>query len=107
MMQVIALYDFNAEPGDDSEEMSIKAGEVLTVIKTDIGDGWWRGRKLNGEEGLFPELYVEGIEEVKTPTTVTPPRSTPSVSTSDSSQGKITKIEPIWLVHLTSTYFTT
>ena len=29
----------------------------------DIGDGWWEGQLDNGEIGLFPESYVEMIDD--------------------------------------------
>lgn len=35
------LYDFQGEP--NTAEMSITAGELLTVTRTDVGDGWWEG----------------------------------------------------------------
>lgn len=54
-----ALYDFVGEP--NSAEMSISAGEVLTVTRTDVGEGWWEGLNENGRSGLFPEAYVERV----------------------------------------------
>lgn len=57
--QARALYDFDAEPG--SGEVSIRVGEVLTITRTDVGEGWWEGRTPAGEAGLFPEAYVEEI----------------------------------------------
>ena len=55
--QVQALYDFDAQPG--TGELSINAGEVLTVTRTDVGEGWWEGLNSKGDSGLFPEAYVE------------------------------------------------
>ena len=57
MFQVQALYDFEAQPG--TGEISINAGDVLTVTRTDVGEGWWEGTNTKGETGLFPEAYVE------------------------------------------------
>ncbi len=57
MFQVHALYDFDAQP--DTGELSLVAGEVLTLTRTDVGEGWWEGQNLRGEVGLFPEAYVE------------------------------------------------
>ena len=51
------MYDFEAQP--DTGELSITAGDILTVIRTDVGDGWWEGTNNRGESGLFPEAYVE------------------------------------------------
>ncbi|EYC32829.1 hypothetical protein Y032_0002g1113 [Ancylostoma ceylanicum] len=54
--QVKAEYDFEAQPG--SGEMSITAGEILTVIRRNIEGGWMEGRNSKGQVGLFPESYV-------------------------------------------------
>ena len=54
LLQARALYDFDAEPG--TGEVTILAGEVLTITRTDVGEGWWEGRTPGGESGLFPEV---------------------------------------------------
>lgn len=63
--QVRALYDFTGEPG--TSELSITAGEVLSVMRDNVGDGWCEGFNQNGKSGLFPAAYVQIIE---TPTSV-------------------------------------
>jgi hypothetical protein len=55
--QVIAIYDFEAEPGVG--ELAMVVGDILTVTRTDVGEGWWEGQNARGEIGLFPEAYVE------------------------------------------------
>jgi len=69
--QAKAIYDFDAEPG--TGEISIQTGEVLTVTRTDVGEGWWEGRRSNGDCGLFPEAYVEEITEEVGPPAMAPP----------------------------------
>ncbi|KAH8395258.1 hypothetical protein KR222_004390 [Zaprionus bogoriensis] len=54
---VRAMYDFSGEPG--SSELSILAGDVLTVTRSDVGEGWWEGKNSKGQIGLFPAAYVE------------------------------------------------
>ena len=54
LFQARALYDFEAEPG--TGEVTIRVGEVLTITRTDVGEGWWEGRTPGGESGLFPEV---------------------------------------------------
>ncbi|XP_055384190.1 sorting nexin-33 [Condylostylus longicornis] len=54
---VKALYDFSGEA--NSSELSIATGEVLTVTRTDVGEGWWEGKNSKGEIGLFPAAYVQ------------------------------------------------
>ncbi|CAP36155.2 Protein CBG18766 [Caenorhabditis briggsae] len=56
MVQVKAEYDFDAQP--NSGEISIRAGDVLTVIRESIDGGWMEGRNARGSVGLFPEAYV-------------------------------------------------
>ncbi|XP_014255433.1 sorting nexin-9 [Cimex lectularius] len=59
-VKVQALYDFQGEP--KSSELTITAGEILTVTRQDVGEGWWEGTNQNGETGLFPAAYVENYE---------------------------------------------
>ena len=60
MFQVQALYDFEAQPG--TGELTLTTGDILTVTRTDVGEGWWEGTNTKGESGLFPEAYVEVIQ---------------------------------------------
>lgn len=59
--QVRALYDFTGESG--TAELSITAGELLTVIRDNVGDGWCEGFNQNGQSGLFPAAYVQMVEQ--------------------------------------------
>lgn len=58
--QVRALYDFTGESG--TAELSIVAGEILTVMRDNVGDGWCEGFNQSGKSGLFPAAYVQVIE---------------------------------------------
>ncbi|GAO51062.1 hypothetical protein G7K_5174-t1 [Saitoella complicata NRRL Y-17804] len=53
----IATYDF---PGTTADELPLRAGERVKVIKNDegFGDGWWMGVNERGETGLFPVVYT-------------------------------------------------
>ncbi|CAH1253021.1 SNX33 [Branchiostoma lanceolatum] len=64
-IQVRAMYDFDGVA--DNGELSIRANEILTVTRQDIGDGWWEGRNVQGEVGFFPEAYVETLPSVPQP----------------------------------------
>lgn len=54
---VRALYDFSGEP--NTNELSIVTNEILSVTRTDVGEGWWEGENSKGQVGLFPAAYVE------------------------------------------------
>lgn len=73
--KVRVLYDFSGEP--NTAEMSVSAGEVLTVTRTDVGEGWWEGLNSRGVSGLFPEAYVEKISSgpPAIPAPVLPPQA--------------------------------
>lgn len=68
--RVKALYDFSGEP--NTSEISIVAGEILILTRTDVGEGWWEGTKSNGQTGLFPEAYVEIYKETQPPAMAPP-----------------------------------
>ncbi|CAI2169478.1 9273_t:CDS:10 [Funneliformis geosporum] len=50
-----ALYDYIA---DTEEELSISAGDIITVFELDDGSGWVKAF-YNGKEGLVPASYIE------------------------------------------------
>jgi len=79
--QAKAIYDFDAEPG--TGEISIRVGEILSVTRTDVGEGWWEGRRTNGECGLFPEAYVEEVSDDAGPPNIAPPPLPQDYSTSN------------------------
>lgn len=66
--QAHVLYDFERQA---SGELSISAGEVVTVTNKDVGEGWWEGVNTRGEMGLFPATYVE--EFTSQPPAIPPP----------------------------------
>jgi len=49
-----AKFDFN---GQDPDELSFKAGDILYVTRKGEDD-WWEGT-LNGRPGIFPCNYIE------------------------------------------------
>jgi len=55
--QAQVLYDFEGQPG--TSELTITAGEVVTVTSKDVGEGWWEGSNSRGKTGIFPAAYVE------------------------------------------------
>nr|CAD7458348.1 unnamed protein product [Timema tahoe] len=71
MSRVRALYDFNGESG--TAELTITAGDILTVTRQDVGEGWWEGVNSLGQTGLFPAAYVEELESSQPPAMPPPP----------------------------------
>ncbi|XP_068725704.1 sorting nexin-33-like isoform X1 [Montipora capricornis] len=58
--KVRVLYDFEGDA--PSGELIVYTDEILTVTRTDVGEGWWEGISPNGVRGLFPEAYVELVD---------------------------------------------
>lgn len=54
-----ALYPYDAE---NEDELSLKEGDIVTIITKEVQDkGWWKG-ELNGRIGVFPDNFVEIIQ---------------------------------------------
>lgn len=73
--RVRALYDFSGEPA--TSELSIVAGEILILTRTDVGEGWWEGTNAKGQTGLFPEAYVQIFKETAPPAVAPPTQPAP------------------------------
>jgi len=58
MTQARVLYDF---VGESENEISIREGNTVTVLNEEISGGWWFGRNMEGQEGMFPSAYVEKL----------------------------------------------
>ncbi|KAG0349051.1 polar growth protein [Podila humilis] len=78
-----AVHDFTAESPD---EISFKKGESLVPTQSDeqFNDGWWVGKTVRGETGLFPVNYTKakdlvastsGTPAIATASTARPTRS--------------------------------
>ncbi|KAI7889824.1 uncharacterized protein EV154DRAFT_445700 [Mucor mucedo] len=54
---VYAVHNFEAE---NEDEINFSIGEAITVLEKDEKylDGWWQGKNLRGETGLFPMNYT-------------------------------------------------
>ncbi|PVD33772.1 hypothetical protein C0Q70_05032 [Pomacea canaliculata] len=73
--QANCLYDFEGDA--DNGELTFRAGDILTIIRQDIGDGWWEGKDSSGQQGLIPETYVE-ILSIPEPAFPPPPPPVPT-----------------------------
>jgi len=53
-----ALFDCTAEA---EEDLSFKAGEILTLVSEEPGEGWLTARRANGTVGILPANYVTRV----------------------------------------------
>ncbi|XP_069680534.1 SH3 domain-containing kinase-binding protein 1 isoform X2 [Periplaneta americana] len=54
------LFPYDAANDD---ELTLKEGDVITLLSRDVADkGWWRG-ELKGKVGVFPDNFVEVIQQ--------------------------------------------
>ena len=59
--KVRALYDY---VGRDASELTVHAGDLITVISYDTGSpDWWEGY-FNNRQGLVPRTYVEPLNSI-------------------------------------------
>ncbi|XP_078676058.1 sorting nexin-33-like [Branchiostoma floridae x Branchiostoma belcheri] len=69
--KVRVLYDF--EGVAENGELTIYIDEIITILRKDVGEGWWEGQNDRGEAGYFPSAYVEETAGSGEAVTETPP----------------------------------
>ncbi|KAI8479441.1 Sorting nexin-9, partial [Branchiostoma belcheri] len=69
--KVRVLYDF--EGVAENGELTIYTDEIITILRKDVGEGWWEGQNDRGEAGYFPSAYVEETAGSGEAVTETPP----------------------------------
>ena len=69
--------------GLNKDELSLRVGQVVTILTREVeDDGWWKG-ELDGAVGVFPENFVKLIvkdNSDKKPQRPPPPTNLPSTS---------------------------
>nr|XP_057915746.1 SH3 domain-containing kinase-binding protein 1 isoform X2 [Doryrhamphus excisus] len=69
------LFPYEAQ---NEDELSIKEGEIITIITKECADaGWWMG-EVGGRRGVFPDNFVKLLEAEKERPKKPPPPSAPS-----------------------------
>lgn len=75
--QAKAQYAF---VGDSSAgELSFREGELLAIIRQDVGDGWWEVSTSAGKRGLAPASYLQVISSQIPPPPTSRPRPPPPI----------------------------
>uniref|UniRef100_A0AAZ3SJ85 Osteoclast-stimulating factor 1 n=1 Tax=Oncorhynchus tshawytscha TaxID=74940 RepID=A0AAZ3SJ85_ONCTS len=97
LCKVIFPYDAQNE-----DELSIKEGEIISIINRDCADaGWWMG-EVGGRKGVFPDNFVKLLipdvekERPKKP----PPPSAPSAKHTTEKRSEVRKVPPERPEHL-------
>ncbi|KAI2623808.1 hypothetical protein GGS21DRAFT_334224 [Xylaria nigripes] len=69
---LVVIHDFQAR---SSDELTLAKGDRVELIERDdeFGDGWFLGRHMvNGNNGLFPEVYTRAAPKGGTATSLAP-----------------------------------
>ncbi len=53
--EVHAVYDYVAQQED---ELSFSRGDAILILQK-VDEDWWKGRRSDGKEGMFPANYVQ------------------------------------------------
>ncbi|XP_008306313.1 SH3 domain-containing kinase-binding protein 1 isoform X2 [Cynoglossus semilaevis] len=73
--QCKVLFPYEAQ---NEDELSIKEGEIISIVTKDCADaGWWMG-EIGGRQGVFPDNFVKLLEAEKERPKKPPPPSAPS-----------------------------
>ncbi|XP_069129126.1 SH3 domain-containing kinase-binding protein 1-like isoform X1 [Argopecten irradians] len=56
--RAVVRYSYTA---DNDDELTLKEGEIITILDRELEDaGWWKG-EVNGRVGVFPDNFVEDL----------------------------------------------
>ncbi|KAI9235296.1 MAG: hypothetical protein BYD32DRAFT_421416 [Podila humilis] len=92
VLQAKAIFDCN---GDEESELSFLEGDILINVKETAEEGWLHGKlERTGEEGLFPDNYVE-IIEVEVPPQPAPPQLPARSSIATPSTQQASALNPV------------
>ena len=101
--QAKVLFAYEAQ---NEDELTIKEGDIITIVSKDIEDvGWWKG-ELNGRIALFPDNFVEiikpsdeqtskAVKKPERPTEKPPPIANPSANANSPKLTNLSKSESI------------
>ncbi|VDP91900.1 unnamed protein product [Echinostoma caproni] len=82
-MRARVIYDFSAQA---EGELSVAAGEEVTITDQSVGAGWWRAQNDFGRDGLVPSSFVEPLDIPEPNIPPPPPPQFPSYSDTPAAQ---------------------
>ncbi|XP_060717292.1 SH3 domain-containing kinase-binding protein 1 isoform X1 [Tachysurus vachellii] len=87
------LFPYDAQ---NEDELSVKEGDIVSIISKDCADaGWWLG-ELNSKQGVFPDnfvkLFVPEVEKERPKKP--PPPAAPSTKHTTDKKPEIKKVPP-------------
>ncbi|XP_063238105.1 SH3 domain-containing kinase-binding protein 1-like [Bacillus rossius redtenbacheri] len=75
----------------NEDELTLKEGDVVVLLSRDVPDqGWWKG-ELRGKVGLFPDNFVEVVQQDEAPKKPERPPSKSPLATTNRARDSITK----------------
>ncbi|VDM83488.1 unnamed protein product, partial [Strongylus vulgaris] len=60
----MARVKFEYEPQHNDELRLGEIGQLITIIRKDCGDAGWFEGEINGRRGLFPDNFVELVQDL-------------------------------------------
>ncbi|XP_026863887.2 SH3 domain-containing kinase-binding protein 1 [Electrophorus electricus] len=87
------LFQYDAQ---NEDELSIKEGDIVTIISKECADaGWWLG-ELNGKQGVFPDNFVKLFipETEKERPKKPPPPAAPATKHITDKKPEVRKVPP-------------
>ncbi|XP_053715720.1 SH3 domain-containing kinase-binding protein 1 isoform X1 [Synchiropus splendidus] len=85
------LFPYEAQ---NEDELTIKEGEIITIITKECADaGWWMG-EIGGRHGVFPDNFVKLLEAEKERPKKPPPPTAPSVKHTPEKKLELKKVPP-------------
>ncbi|XP_034153878.1 SH3 domain-containing kinase-binding protein 1 isoform X1 [Pangasianodon hypophthalmus] len=87
------LFPYDAQ---NEDELSIKEGDIVTIVSKECADaGWWLG-ELNGKQGVFPDnfvkLFVPEVEKERPKKP--PPPAAPTTKPITDKKPEVKKVPP-------------
>ncbi|XP_067010594.2 SH3 domain-containing kinase-binding protein 1 isoform X2 [Anabrus simplex] len=75
----------------NEDELTLKEGDLITLLSREVTDkGWWRG-ELRGKVGVFPDNFVEVVQQEEPKKPERPPAKSQTATSTNRIRDTITK----------------